>query len=390
MAISYVQILNSFVSTEGSDGIMTNYVYYSLLVVNSDGSKNIVEGKLHEIVYLLPFVRTPQDDLIELRETVKGLRQDPSEMVDQKMQYVVDSLYPIPDVQDLDEKEAKRKITEAGLIPEPELTYPEHVPERGIVRAYSRNAYNFKKVNLRIIHDLPAVVGLMEEEAEARLREEGFSYRINRRVVSGQQNGIILECVRTDETQMTVDLVVCSAIPETVGMPDERAVRVLEEAGYMPRIKKVVSARTPKTVVAWRNTFGKEIELDVSIPEIYEAKYVDVEWTNMQDSSGDTYGAVASFNNNTKELTFRLSYTVCSKSKHQITNAIPVKMGNISILDYNKDQFMEPNTKGNLPIRLKTGMTFEALPSNYTIEMETTYGLLRKKDTVTLKFAVDW
>ena len=44
MAIKYVNVVNSFVSTEGSNGFMTNYVYYTLLVVNTDGTSQIVEG----------------------------------------------------------------------------------------------------------------------------------------------------------------------------------------------------------------------------------------------------------------------------------------------------------------------------------------------------------
>ena len=66
MAIKYTQVLNSFVSTEGSNGIMTNYIYYSVLVVNTDGSSEIVEGKSHQISHLLRYVRTPVDEQMEL------------------------------------------------------------------------------------------------------------------------------------------------------------------------------------------------------------------------------------------------------------------------------------------------------------------------------------
>lgn len=40
--IAYATILNSFVSTEGSNGFMTNYIYYSVLVTNTDGTREIV------------------------------------------------------------------------------------------------------------------------------------------------------------------------------------------------------------------------------------------------------------------------------------------------------------------------------------------------------------
>ena len=38
MEIEYAQLINSFVSTEGQDGIMTNYIYYSVLVVFKNGT----------------------------------------------------------------------------------------------------------------------------------------------------------------------------------------------------------------------------------------------------------------------------------------------------------------------------------------------------------------
>ena len=106
MAIKYVQVLNSFVSTEGSGGFMTNYIYYSLLVVDTNGSKKIVEGKADQISYLLPLVRTPIDEIEELKETVKNLRRDINDIADQKAKYLVDSIFPIPDILNKTEVEA--------------------------------------------------------------------------------------------------------------------------------------------------------------------------------------------------------------------------------------------------------------------------------------------
>ena len=75
MAIKYVNVINSFVSTEGSNGYMTNYVYYTLLVVNTDGTTQIVEGKLNQVSFLLPFVRTPVDEIRELKDTTSWIRR---------------------------------------------------------------------------------------------------------------------------------------------------------------------------------------------------------------------------------------------------------------------------------------------------------------------------
>ena len=71
MAIKYTQLINSFVSTEGSGGFMTNYGYYTFLVFHTDGSVRIAEGKYSDIAHLLPYIRTPMDDIAELKETIK-------------------------------------------------------------------------------------------------------------------------------------------------------------------------------------------------------------------------------------------------------------------------------------------------------------------------------
>ena len=125
MAIKYTQVLNSFVSTEGSGGIMTNYIYYSVLVVYTDGTSEIVEGSNKNIAHLLRYVRTPVDELMELKETVKELRKDINDIVDQKMKYVIDTLCMIPDIQDKNEVEALKLLTDAGLIPVLDYTYAE-------------------------------------------------------------------------------------------------------------------------------------------------------------------------------------------------------------------------------------------------------------------------
>ena len=38
----------------------------------------------------------------------------------------------------------------------------------------------------------------------------------------------------------------------------------------------------------------------------------------MQDSTSDTYGAIAEFDNNRQELDIKMSYTIGAKAKHQI------------------------------------------------------------------------
>ncbi len=390
MAIKYVQVLNSFVSTEGSDGIMTNYIYYSVLVVNTDGTRYITEGQLGSILHLLPYVRTPQDDLMELRETVSSLRNEINETIDRKINYVIDSLYPIPNVLEMNETEALAGIREAGLIPVLDISYPESTPANGIVKGYVRNPDSFKKVNLKIIHNVPEVVGLQEEEAVRILTEAGFKYEIIRKIVSGKENGTVLSCTRNSETILQVMLEVCSAIPETMGMPVERALRVLKEAGYQAETRnKVNTACAPGTVTKWENTTGRNILLYVSIPEKYEAKYVNVEWTTMSDSAGDTYGAIADYDNRENLLKVHLSYTVGCKSKRQIIKTNVVKSSELSMKD-SSEIVMEPNKKGQMTLTLKSSVPFESLPSNFSVEMDTQFGLMKKREKVVLQFSLDW
>ncbi len=69
-AIKYTSIINSFVSTEGYAGVMTNYIYYSLLVVYMDGTASIVEGKASDIQRYLFYLRTPQDEIEKLSQQI--------------------------------------------------------------------------------------------------------------------------------------------------------------------------------------------------------------------------------------------------------------------------------------------------------------------------------
>ena len=389
MAIKYTNVINSFVSTEGSNGIMTNYVYYTVLVVNTDGTSEIVEGKLHQVSHLLRYVRTPVDDLIELKETVKGLRQDINDMVDQKMKHVVDSLFPIPEILNKNEVEAIDLIKAAGLIPVLEVTYPESTPKNGFVQEYGRNADNFKKVDVRIIHRVPSIKAMKIEDAMAKLKEAGFDANITHKVVSGTANGIVLNCSRPDETSLIVNLEVSSTIPETKGMDIDEATQLLKNEDYDVLITKQVDSIAPGKVIKWISVSEKKIQLYQSIPAKYESKYVDVKWTTMQDSTNDTYGAIAEFDNNRQELTIKVSYTIGAKAKHQISS-IALNKGFGSQFAKLDSQTMEPNAKGSMSITVPFNKPFEELPTNLSFTLDTQYGLMKKKDPITLQFAFDW
>ena len=441
MAIKYTQVLNSFVSTEGSAGIMTNYIYYSLLVVNTDGSKQIVEGKSHEISWLLSYVRTPIDEIEDLKETVRNLRRDINEIADQKAKYLVDSLFPLPDILNKNEVEAIDLLEKAGLEPVFLNRYPETTPKNGIVRAYARNAENFKKVDVRIIHDLPAVTGLKMEDALEQLTAAGFQTEIAYKTAFEEVAGTVMQCTRGDENTLNVALLVSNAAPETKGLPMDEARRLLHAAGCRVVIDKSEQPGEPGQVVAWENISehtvklyvnlpeqveeakkllqatgctvvvekstqpgepgqvitwecigDRTVKLYVSVPDKYKTKHVAVQWSDLQDSTGDTYSATAEFCNNTQVLRLRLTYKIGAKTKHQLL-AVHMKTASRFFLirgEIQSDVYMEPGAQNTVAIDFPVQVPFEELSKEATVFMQTQYGIMKKRDSAELQLAFEW
>jgi len=388
-AIKYASLLDCVVSSEGSNGYLTNYFYYNILVVYQDGRRDLITGRKDQIAYLLPYMQTPMDYMDSIVDSVKGLRQDINDIVDQKMKHVVDSLFPIPEILNKNEVEALDLIKEAGLIPVLDVEYPESTPKNGYVHAYSRNADNFKKVNVRIIHQMPSVNDMNIDDAMAKLTEAGFEAKITHKPVSGTANGIVLNCTRSNDTSLLVNLEVSSSIPETTGMTVEEAVQLLENEGYAVNITKEISHIAPGKVIRWTSTHEKTVQLYQSIPSVYVSKYVAVKWTTMQDSTNDAYSAIAEFDNNKQELKIKVSYTIGAKSKHQL-NGIELNDDLRTPSPWVYSQTMEPNTKGTMDITLPTKKPFEYLPANFSFTLDTHYGLMKKKDPITLQFTFEW
>lgn len=263
MAIKYTQLINSFVSTEGSGGFMTNYVYYTFLVVHTDGSVRIAEGKYGDIAHLLPYIRTPLDDIAELKETIKKLRKDISDIAESNMNYLVNSLFPIPDILNKNEAEAVDMLEKAGLQPGLSYQHLQSTPKNGIVWAFARNSDNFKVVDLKIVRDLPKINGCKVEDALELLKEAGFHAEITNKVVEGKENGIVLEYMHENEKDLCVKLVVSTAIPEITGRIEAEAKNLLEEAGYKVVTKKVLQEKTPGLVEGWTSVDQNTIQIDV-------------------------------------------------------------------------------------------------------------------------------
>ena len=206
--IKYTSIINSFVSTEGSGGFMTNYIYYSVLVVYTDGTKDIVEGQKAQIAPLLMFLRTPIDELQDIKQLITSLPDDISNIsnkIDENMNYALDTICPIPDVRGMKEGEAIKQIEEFGLVPN--ISQSDIVSNnQGTVSFLQRNRFNFKHVDIGITHSIPAVDGLTKDVAIEVLEKAGFLYNIKYIPSLEQEHDIVLEYSRTNDMSPVVEL----------------------------------------------------------------------------------------------------------------------------------------------------------------------------------------
>lgn len=206
--IKYTSIINSFVSQEGSMGTYTNYVYYSILVVYSNGTKEIVEGKRSEIFPLLLYLRTPIDELQDIKELMTTF---PSEigsirkMIDDRINYVIDSLYPIPDVRGMKQEDAIRRLEEYGLIPN--IIQSEESPDsKQDVSSLQRNKLNFKYVDIGTAPSIPAIDGLTKDIAVEILEKAGFQVEVKYVPSQDHEQDIVLGCCRSGNSEHLVEL----------------------------------------------------------------------------------------------------------------------------------------------------------------------------------------
>ena len=237
-AIKYTSIINSFVSQEGDFGMYTNYIYYSLLVVYTDGTAEIVEGKNNDIRYLLSYLRTPIDELKEIKQTISHLPSQLntiSEKIDEKLSYVIDSLYPIPDVRGMKEAEALKCIEEYNLVPNT-IQNDGISHGEGTVYSLKRNAFNFKRVDVGITHGIPAVDGLTKDVAIEILEKVGFQVKAKYVPSQEQEKDIVLRYHRIDDTNPMVELEVGSSKPV-----DEKLIQFFESINSATRFQIIAS-----------------------------------------------------------------------------------------------------------------------------------------------------
>lgn len=396
--IKYASLLNAYISTEGSNGIMTNYTYYSILVTYTDGSREIVEGRAFQLKNLLPYLRTPQDELMEIKQAIRDLRSDMNDIADQKMQYVIDTLFPIPDVENLNELDAIAKLEESGLTPVLVNSYPPNTPRSGVVRAFRRNSDSFKRVDLDVIHALPEVMGLQEAEALGMLRAAGFSVNVEHTMRTDCANGEVLSCVRDSDASLDVTLEICTSIPDTTGMPLEEALATLKAAGFEATVRKnVVYRQETPTVIRWISSGDNTVQLHVHVPAKTRCRHVDVRWTNLPDSNGDKYSATAEVDNATRSIIITVNASAGGRSKYKIS-----EISSKSVLQYSQPQLrtpdvvLTPSASCEFEIELPAQYGFRdpnnteiKLPESLSLSLELQYGLM-KKVSIPLEFSFEW
>ena len=232
--IKYTSILNSFVSQEGTMGTYTNYVYYSVLVVYTDGRAEIVEGNNKTIAPLLAFLRTPIDELQDIKQLITSLPSDIniiSKKIDENMNYVLDSLYPIPDVRGMKQEDAVRRIEECGLIPN--IVQSEGIPDdKQVVCFIQRNRLNYKYVDIGTAQTVPAVDGLTKDVAVEVLEKAGFQVEVKYIPSQEHEKDIVLSYSRNDNSTLVVELEVGSSKPV-----DEKLIQFFESINSATRFQ---------------------------------------------------------------------------------------------------------------------------------------------------------
>ena len=388
MEIEYAQLINSFVSTEGRDGIMTNYIYYSVLVVFKNGTRKIVEDMAQNLGFLLPYIRTPQDTLRELQETVRGLREDLNDLADRKIRYFVDTLFPLPDVLGMRETEARKTLEQAGFIWHPVVQYPEGTPESGVVRACVRNDEHFKTADVTVFHPVPEVLGLPREEALNALKKAGFTAKTEKQIVAGRENDRVLACVRADEFEMKVTLTVSTAIPETKGLPLEEARRLLRQQGYTVREEAVPGLSDAGKVVSWEDLGENTIRLKYGIPDTVVCRQTELEWSHMQGSVGDQYAAKAVYVTRARKMVITITGWTGVRTRHQICGVTAKEgygQGELTVSPAN----LEPEHECEFDVTM-ANVRYEDLPGSLAFQVETQYGLMKKKETISFQLKLQW
>lgn len=232
--IKYTQFIGIRTAENGSNGFITNSTSYSMLVVYTNGVYEIVEGDAHAMRPFLPYLKEDNTAQI-LQESLAELERKLEQMVDTRIERIFAVNHPIPAVAGMLEDEAIAKLKAAGFQVKLVNSYPPDMP-KGIVKSCQREHENYLTVLLDVRHELPDVVGLPEDEAVALLERAGFRIVKAYQYPEGTPLGKVYSCKRESETSAEVTLDVRHELPKVEGLPLEEAKALLEQAGFKTEI----------------------------------------------------------------------------------------------------------------------------------------------------------
>ena len=174
MPIIRAEIVGTRMAENGSGGYTVNTTSYSVLVFHENGEVNLVEGDAKSIGPYLRYMR-PQNDTdklqILLEKMEEKLKRDFDKVIEQNIEKVFNTAYPIPKVQGKKYKEAIEELEKNGFVVE--IKNPRHVPdENDIVDECSRKFETMRTVLIRLI---PDVRGLTLEAVIQKLSDGMFN-----------------------------------------------------------------------------------------------------------------------------------------------------------------------------------------------------------------------
>ena len=133
-----------------------------------------------------------------------------SQKIDENMSYVVDSLYPIPDVKGMSKEDAFKRLEECGLIPN--IIQDDGSPDnKRVISFLQRNKLNFKYVDIAT-SSVPPVDGLTKDVAIDVLEKAGFQVNVKHVPSMEEEQGIVLGYSRKDDAKLVVELEVGSSL----------------------------------------------------------------------------------------------------------------------------------------------------------------------------------
>lgn len=229
-AIKYTQFIGIRTAENGSNGFITNSTSYSLLIVYTDGTREIVEGNAQAMRPFLAFLKEDNMERV-LRESLEQLEQKLEKLVDSRIERIFAVSNPIPDVMGMRQDQAVALLEQAGFRVKMVNDYPEGTPS-GIVRAYQREDGHYMTVLLDARLDLPEVAGLPEDKAVALLEEAGFRVTLLNHYPEGMPMGHVYACSRSSAASIDVTLDVRHDLPDVKGKPIAEATAILEAAGF--------------------------------------------------------------------------------------------------------------------------------------------------------------